>query len=123
MGGIFVRRGIRSHRSGPKFRELSVRLDRLSLFVPREFLEDGLRAPSRVCRRHAHLRRSSNRPPPETLQSAGYGGENIKIWYWCSRHRARAQMPQPNCFFAVSDIISGVHGGSQTMFTVASLTP
>src|SRR5207244_11746051 len=33
------------------------------------------------------------------------------------------QMPQPNCFFAVSDIISGVHGGSQTMFTVASLTP
>src|SRR6267143_3470518 len=34
-----------------------------------------------------------------------------------------AQMPQPNCFFAVSDIISGVHGGSQTMFTTASLTP
>src|SRR5207245_6539676 len=37
----------------PKLRELSVRLDRLSLFVPREFLEDGLRAPSRVCRRLA----------------------------------------------------------------------
>src|SRR5713101_448315 len=34
-----------------------------------------------------------------------------------------AQMPQPNCFFAASDIISGVHGGSQTMFTTASLTP
>src|SRR2546429_9722563 len=33
------------------------------------------------------------------------------------------QMPQPNCFFAVSDIISGVQGGSQTMFTTASLTP
>ena len=32
-------------------------------------------------------------------------------------------MPQPNCFFAVSDIISGVHGGSQTMSTFASLTP
>src|SRR5438309_514679 len=32
----------------------------------------------------SHLWRSSARPPPETLQTAGYGGENIKIWYWCN---------------------------------------
>src|SRR2546422_10340740 len=50
MGGIFARRGIRSHRSGPKFRELPVRLDRLSFFVPCQLLEDGLRAAGRVSR-------------------------------------------------------------------------
>src|SRR5712692_2473928 len=252
MGGIFARRGIRSHRSGPEFRELPSCLDRLSFFVPGQLLQDGFRMASRVSgrlteqdrglasrvgrdlpgfrqaylllkrvargtavragvrhrprlcdkaadvafdlrndvdridsRHHgrflgarsgdafqsrelillvaaklferdldAHFRYRDvgqvverqaldERPespcegvrflptfggqvpghPPETLQTAGYGAENIKIWYWCSRHRDRAQMPQPNCFFAVSDIISGVQGGSQTMFTVASLTP
>src|SRR5438445_5580927 len=50
MGGIFARRGIRSHRSGPEARELPVSLDRLSFFVPSQLLEDGLRAAGRVSR-------------------------------------------------------------------------
>src|SRR5256886_3304853 len=37
-------------------------------------------------------------------------------------HR-KVQKPHPNCFFAVSDIISGVPGGSPTMVTTAPLTP
>src|SRR5437016_2422734 len=55
---------------------------------------------------------------------SGCGREDIKICHlWRSRTHRTVQMPQPNCFFAVSDIISGVQGGSQTMFTTASLTP
>src|SRR5881396_4036605 len=38
------------HRSGPEFRELPVRLDRLSLFVLCQLFEDGLRAARRMGR-------------------------------------------------------------------------
>src|SRR5438552_3396197 len=252
MGGIFARRGIRSHRSGPKFVELSGGLDRLSLFVPCQLFQDGLGAASRMsrglpeedrqfaarlggdlpclrqgnfllkripggpavrtgvrhrlrvrgeaahvafdlrhdidridaghhggglgagpgdtlqppelfflaaaeffeCHLHAHLRdrhvgqvverQSLNEGAEGPCEGVRFlptfGGQVPGHPRKCCRPLdtgerisrfgtgampmdGRIQMPQPNCFFAVSDIISGVHGGSQTMFTDASLTP
>src|SRR6266568_1083668 len=252
MGGIFARRGIRSHRSGPEFRELPSRLDRLSFFVPGQLLQDGFRMASRVSGRlteqdrglasrvdrdlpgfrQANLLlkrvargtavRAGVRHRPRLRDKAADVAFDLRndVDRIDSRHHGRflgarsgdafqsrelillvaaklferdldahfryrdvgevverkafderpespgegvrflptfggqvpghprkpcrppdtrerisrfgtgtmptgegIQMPQPNCFFAVSDIISGVHGGSQTMSTFASLTP
>src|SRR2546425_10572179 len=79
----------------------------------------------------ARLRASDSFPPLE-VTVLGHPRNPARRWIRGREYQdlvltqgesAEAQMPQPNCFFAVSDIISGVHGGSPTMSTFASLIP
>src|SRR5207245_2190598 len=139
-------------RSGAELRELLRRFVGSRLLFPRERLEDVPRAALRHARRRVQDDRGvgevvepqafhdgpdgpregvrrlptlgghSTRPPPEPCAPLDTG-ERISRFGTDARGIAEAQMPQPNCFFAVSDIISGVHGGSQTMSTFASLIP
>src|SRR5256712_11393634 len=79
----------------------------------------------------ARLRASDSFPPLE-VTVLGHPRNPARRWIRGREYQdlvltqgesAEAQMAQPNCFFAVSDIISGVPGGSQSVANFASLVP
>src|SRR5947209_1232970 len=91
--------------------------------VEGQALHDGPDRAREGIRLLPNLRGQGTRPPqnPMDFWMRPRGYQDLPLAR--SRTGRTVQMPQPNCFFAVSDIISGVQGGSQTMFTTASLTP
>src|SRR5437899_211212 len=99
------------------FRDRGVR----EVVEPQAFY-DGPDGPPESVRLLPTLGGHGTRPPPKPCAPLDTG-ERISRFGTDAGESAEAQMPQPNCFFAVSDIISGVHGGSQTMSTFASLIP